>query len=191
MTHDIGLLPWPDEQPTLQDGDLVLRPWRNSDVDQVTAACQDDQIARFTRVPTPYQRADAAEFVAAGRGLWNDQRGISYAGVPADDDNRVLLSIGIVHVDVHDRIGEIGYWTAAEARGQGFTTRATRLLARTCLREWGFARIELLADAVNGASRGVARSAGFESEGMLRGRLLLRGQRRDAALFSLIPSDLQ
>lgn len=183
-------LPWPLEQPSLTDGDLTLRPWKGRDAEQVALACGDDQIARFTRVPQPYQLADATAFIASAPQQWSARTGILYAGVPTDALDQVLLSVGLIDVDAHDLVGEIGYWTAPAARGQGFTARATRLLARTCLQDWGFARIELLTDAANAGSRGVARSAGFQSEGMLRQRLLLRRQRRDAALFSMIPGDL-
>ena len=39
-------LDWPQEQPALDEGVLVLRPWRSDDADAVYRACQDAQTQR-------------------------------------------------------------------------------------------------------------------------------------------------
>lgn len=69
-------------------------------------------------------------------------------------------------------------------------TEALRTLATWFLHERGAARVELAAEPDNVASVRVAEKAGFLAEGVLRSRLLLRGQHRDVAMFSLLPSDL-
>ncbi len=50
---------------TLSTSPLHIRPWQNSDVEQVTVICQDPLIQRWTAaVPIPYTRADA-EFLVS------------------------------------------------------------------------------------------------------------------------------
>ena len=43
----------------LRDGPTALRPWRDSDLAALVEACQDPEIPRWTRVPSPYGPADA------------------------------------------------------------------------------------------------------------------------------------
>jgi RimJ/RimL family protein N-acetyltransferase len=87
--------------------------------------------------------------------------------------------------------GHIGYWLAAEARGQGLTTAALRALSRWGIEELGLGRVELVTDPDNIASQRVAEKAGFQREGVLRAMLVNRdGSRRDGVMFSLLPGEL-
>lgn len=47
----------------LLDGTTALRPWRDSDIPALVAACQDPEIARWTRVPSPYGESDARAYM--------------------------------------------------------------------------------------------------------------------------------
>lgn len=88
--------------------------------------------------------------------------------------------------------GYVGYWCAAEARGQGTTTRAVRLVCGYALDELGLERLELTTDAENYASQRVAEKVGFRREGVLRSHLRMpHGLRRDSALYSLLPGELR
>lgn len=50
------------EPTTFTTGRLLLRPFADSDTDEVHAACQDPDIQRWTVVPSPYSRPDAEFF---------------------------------------------------------------------------------------------------------------------------------
>ena len=50
--------------PRLSDGAITVRGARESDIPDIVAACQDPEIPRWTRVPSPYTREDAARFLA-------------------------------------------------------------------------------------------------------------------------------
>ena len=86
---------------------------------------------------------------------------------------------------------EVGYWTAAPARGRGLTTRALRLLSDWALREAGAQRVQLRADVLNTASLRVAEKAGYTREGTLRASAFnaRQGRRVDYAVFSLLPGE--
>ena len=48
----------------LRDGDLVLRPWTEDDVDAIVAGCNDPDVARWIpTIPHPYTEADALAFI--------------------------------------------------------------------------------------------------------------------------------
>jgi RimJ/RimL family protein N-acetyltransferase len=51
-------------------------------------------------------------------------------------------------------------------------------------------RVELFSHPSNQALAAAAASAGFTAEGVLRGYLRERGRRTDAAVYSLVVSDL-
>ncbi len=177
--------------PRLRDDLIALRTPEERDVDAITAACQDPDIPRFTRVPSPYTRADAELYVgvaAESRAAGTD---LSFVVVAADDDARLLGSTGVHGIADDRHVAEIGYWIERSARGRGFATRALRLLSRWAVAELGVARLELMAAVENVASQRVAERAGFTREGVLRSYFSHRCGLRDVVMFSLLPGDLR
>jgi RimJ/RimL family protein N-acetyltransferase len=146
--------------PTLTEPGLVLRPRRLEDADALTAACQDPEIVRWTRVPSPYTREDALEFIA--RDVIEAQAGEAVGLVAVDEDDRLLGSISIMDLLSTPGYGEIGYWVAAGARGRGVATRAVRLLTAWGHAELGLDRLEVHVHKDNELSHRVPLAAGYE-----------------------------
>jgi RimJ/RimL family protein N-acetyltransferase len=176
--------------PALGDDAVVLRPPTEDDVDAITTACQDPDISRFTRVPSPYSRADAEGFVASVRAGWDDETAPSLAIFDADDA-RLVGMIGVMRLDTVRTVAEIGYWVARPDRGRGVATRALRLASRWAVLEVGVRRLELMASVENVASQHVATASGFTREGVLRSYTTLSRRVADVVMFSLLPSDLE
>jgi RimJ/RimL family protein N-acetyltransferase len=174
----------------LTDGAVRLRLQADADIPAVVAACQDPEIPRWTRVPTPYGETEARgwfEQEAQGRG-----RGEMLGLLIVDtEDDRLLGSVGIVHLDREEGRCELGYWMAPEARGRGVATRAAKLLSRWAFDNLPVERIEIHAEPANTASRRVAERAGFAFEGVLRSYFVNKGVRRDAASYSLVRGELR
>jgi RimJ/RimL family protein N-acetyltransferase len=141
---------------------------RRSDVDAITAACQDPEIPRWTFVPSPYTRADAEAYLARSAEEAAAGKAVNLLAVDAGD-GRLLGSFSLMELDREPGYGEIGYWVAAEARGRGVATRAVRLLADWGREELGLMRIDVLPHRDNAASRRVAEKAGFTDTGELVG----------------------
>jgi RimJ/RimL family protein N-acetyltransferase len=162
-----------------------------ADAPAIYTACQDPDIQRWTTVPSPYLREHADQFVSDYvTNAWATGAAAVFA-VTDIADGRLLASVGL-HFDRgrDGGIAEIGYWTAAPARGRGLMTEAA---AAVC--GWGFAscgvqRLDWYAEVGNVASRRVAEKVGFVIEGTLR-RYLARpgGERVDAWVGSLISAD--
>jgi RimJ/RimL family protein N-acetyltransferase len=146
-------------QPTLTDGRLTLRPPRLDDVAAIAAACQDPEIPRWTRVPSPYTEQHAREWLAS------ELEGVRLLVV--DSDDRLLGNVGLMELD-GEGYGEIGYWTATEARGRGVASGAVALLRDWAAAELGLKLIEILVHRDNAASLRVPPRAGFEATGELR-----------------------
>jgi RimJ/RimL family protein N-acetyltransferase len=153
-----GVLRFPD--PPLADDAITLRPKALADADALVAACQDPEIPRWTRVPRPYGRAHAIEWIeGSGETL---AKGTSIDWLAVDAGDTVLASVGLMEIDSERGYGEIGYWVAREARGRGVATRAVRLVRDWAHRVLGLAMVEIMVHEENHPSRAVARSAGFE-----------------------------
>ena len=144
------------------------------------AACQDEEIQRWTRVPAPYTEADARAFVAQ-----TDET--AFAVVDAETGE----FLGMIGARLYgERVVDIGYWVKPDARGRGVASRALRLLARWAIEEADAGRVQLSTEPDNTASQRVAEKAGFQREGVLRALMEFKGRRRDAVMYSLLPNDL-
>lgn len=170
--------------------DLLLRPWRAADADQVYQACQDPLIQRWTQVPTPYTLAHAVAFVTGvTRDAWTQRTGAPL-GVFDRATGALLASNGLVDLDVAAGTGEIGYWTAPWARGRGVAERASRAVAHWALTDFGLRELRWRAEVGNDASRRVAEKVGFRIGPVEPGVLVHRGEPRDAWIGVLRADDL-
>jgi RimJ/RimL family protein N-acetyltransferase len=156
-----GVLRHPD--PPLTDGVVSLRAKRGADADALTAACQDPEIPRWTRVPSPYRRDDAVGWIAACE--LELATGSAVHWIAVDDEDRLLASVSVMDIDRGSGTGEIGYWVVREARGRGVATRAVRLVRDWAAAELGLRTLEIMVHEDNAGSRAVARRAGFEEAG--------------------------
>ena len=172
----------PAEQPILTDGVVKLRAWRPEDAQAVFEACQDPEIPRFVPIPQPYTLDDGRWFVANAFG--ESVVGPSAHFAIADAATDRLLGAISRHARAAEHRAAVGYWLAPEARGQGFATRAVRLLVDWTFETTSLIRIELYTDVANERSGRVALRAGFEAEGVRRAWDLDReGQPLDAAFY--------
>ena len=169
----------------LVDGATALRPWRDSDLTALVAACQDPDIARWTRVPENYGDTDARAYLLQRYDLTFAGQSAPFAIVHADDGT-LLGSISLMRIAWEHRRAEVGYWLAREARGHGHATRAVRLVCGWGVAKLGFERIDLLAATENIASQRVAERAGFTREAVLRSYIQIADERQDMIAYGLL-----
>jgi RimJ/RimL family protein N-acetyltransferase len=169
----------------LIDGPTALRPWRDSDLRPLVAACQDPEISRWTRVPVPYGESDARAYLRARYDATHAGVTAPFAIVAADDDRRLLGSISLLRPDWEHLRAEVGYWLALEARGQGHATRAVRLICAWGQAALGMERVDLLAATENLASQRVAERCGFRREAVFRSYMRGGEGRLDMVAFGL------
>jgi RimJ/RimL family protein N-acetyltransferase len=172
----------------LVDGPTALRPWRDSDVAQLVAACQDSEIARWTRVPEHYGENDARAYLLQRYDAILTGTTAPFAIVETTD-GQLLGSISLMRLDWRHRRGEVGYWLARAARGQGHATRAVRLICHWGFRSLGLERVDLMAATGNIASQRVAERAGFTREALLRSYLRGKDGFQDMVAFGLLSTE--
>jgi RimJ/RimL family protein N-acetyltransferase len=173
----------------LVEGATALRAWRDSDLEPLVVACQDPEIARWTRVPYPYGSADARAYLLQRHDSLHAGVAAPFAIVSAADRDHLLGSISLVRFAWQHARAEVGYWLAKEARGQGHATRAVRLITAWGFRSLALQRIDLMAATGNPASQHVAERCGFTREAVLRSYLQAKEGRQDMVAFGLLASD--
>ena len=156
----------------IDDGIVRLRLHADSDLGRVATASLDPEVLRWTRVPGD----NSAEAMRAWIAEWHSgpREELHLIVVDAGSDE-LLGAAGIVRFERDERRCEIGFWLAPAARGRGVATRAVRILAG-----WAFASLPVERIAI------AAERAGFTFEGVLRSWLVIKGERRDAAMYSLL-----
>ena len=156
------------EQPTLTDGTITLRPWRDADVD-VAIAGHDEVIAHWSgsdTVATSHETHAGA--VERWRQGWVEGTVASFVIEHADE---VVGSCAVRRTD--DVTGELTWVLYAGHRGRGYATRAVRVLADFALSETGqgglgLSRIEAKVEPGNEAAHRVATRSGLRREGVRR-----------------------
>jgi RimJ/RimL family protein N-acetyltransferase len=176
------------------DGTVTLRPWSAGDADALVLRINDPDIATFLDlVPQPYTMRDAHDWFAITAEGWRAGTSATF-GIHVDGIEGATGGLGVRFLsELDEGCAEVGYWVAADARGRGIATAATRAAAR-----WAFdtvpelARLQLRADVENPASNRVAEKAGFTREGILRAqRYNARlGRRTDFVMWSLLREEL-
>ena len=169
--------------PPLDDGVVTLRAWRNSDAAAITKMFQDPEAIRWTRAPSPYHERDAFEWLASLPTQLRRGDALPLA-VTSSADGELLASVDL-RIRGEGR-AEFGYVVAAWARRRGVGTRALRLYARWAFEKLGLVRLELLVQPDNAASLAFAEKAGFTREGLLRSHSVIRGERKDMVMMSLL-----
>jgi RimJ/RimL family protein N-acetyltransferase len=175
----------------LIDGPTALRAWRDSDLQPLVTACQDPEISRWTRVPYPYGASDARNYLLQRHDALHAGASAPFAIVLAEDRDRLLGSISLMRFSWKNARGEVGYWLARDARGQGHTTRAVQLITNWGFVHLGLQRIDLMAATGNPASQRVAERCGFTREAVLRSFMVSKTGRDDMVAFGLLASDVR
>ncbi|MFJ3233672.1 GNAT family N-acetyltransferase [Streptomyces sp. NPDC086787] len=155
--------------PTASLPALLLRPWQVADADALVSAHRDPALRRWlTSVIS--DEVDARRWIDSRRRGWAAGTRFSFA-VLNDGAEGLGAAVGHVTVKVTDEgSAEVGYWTAAEVRGQGLASRALEAVVL-----WAFGkdspvpavRLDLLHAVGNHASCRVAERCDFGLEAVL------------------------
>ena len=94
------------------------------------------------------------------------------------------------HHDPESAVVEIGCWLTAAAEGGGVASAACRVLLGLARRDLAAERVEWYASTLNLRSRRLAERLGFTHEGTMRSSYVLRGDRLDTDVLSLVGAEL-
>jgi RimJ/RimL family protein N-acetyltransferase len=181
-----------DEAIELHDGRLRLRPWRDDDAAQLVEAVQEsmDSVGRWLPwCHAGYGRDEAVAWVSHCRSGWQSGEHFAFPTFDAGT-GRLLGGVGLNQVEPLHRRANLGYWVRQSSQRQGLAAAAGRLVARFGFEQLGLIRIEIVVLPDNRPSRATAARIGATCEAIARNRLWVNGHARDAAVYGLIPQDL-
>lgn len=141
---------------------LLLRPWREGDIEQLIELSRDPGLRRYTSASVD-SVAEGVRWVQTQESGWAAGHRFSFAVVGDEPGaERVLGNVVLKEFADDGAAAEVGYWTAPSARGQSLAPRALDVLT-----EWAFAtfaaleRLVLRHQVDNVASCRVAQKCGF------------------------------
>jgi len=177
----------------LIEGPLLIRPYREEDANALYDAVRESlsEVSRWLPwCHENYSIEESKEFVGSREKAAHEGEWYSFA-VFEREGSKFLGGVGLNFFNHVHQMANLGYWVRTSSAGRGVATNATRAVARFGFEELGLQRIEIVAAVGNLSSQRVAEKAGAVREGVLRKRLLIRGQAEDAVLFSLVREDLR
>ncbi len=151
-------------QPELTDGVVVLRPWRDEDIEPAIAG-HDEEIARWFGFPAVTPSYEQHRRAVENWRKWYDE-GRTRVNFVVEHDGDVVGSVEVRNVG--NGTGSLSWTLYAGHRGQGYATRAVRLLVDYAIDALGLQRVEAEVDADNEASLRVATRSGLRREGVKR-----------------------
>jgi RimJ/RimL family protein N-acetyltransferase/8-oxo-dGTP pyrophosphatase MutT (NUDIX family) len=173
------------DQPTLHDGDLLLRPWTSDDVEQ-SRQLHDPEIARWFGFPGVVPTLeDHSAWVRDTHAEWVSSR--SKATFLVEWRGTVAGSVDVKRVE--EGVGSLSWVVYAPYRRRGLASRAVRLLIEFAFEELGLTRVEAHVDPLNRSSLRVALRAGLRREGLLRANARLGAEPRDTVVLARLKDD--
>jgi RimJ/RimL family protein N-acetyltransferase len=106
------------------------------------------------------------------------------------DGGEALGWLSLLETQEAHRTVELGYVVfAPELRQTTLATEAFYLIIAHIFDDLGFARLEWTCTAENERSRKAATRLGFRFEGVMRGKFILKGVRRDIPMYAMLASE--
>lgn len=174
--------------PVIRTERLVLSSPTKDDAERIAELANDPEISRFTlRVPSPYSKQDAFEFISFAEDRNEDGRAIELV---MRLNGRVVGAIGAVSFDDKWHGASMGYWLGSEYRGHGYCTEALVALNEFIFKEKGVHKISAAHMVSNEKSGKVMERAGMKKEAVLRGHYCLEGQPEDKIIYSIFKEEV-
>src|SRR4051794_24163500 len=163
---------------------VALRPVQEEDAQPLFAASGDEAIWTYLMYG-PYESVDGMRARLAEIGRIGDQL---FFTVVRDGEPQGIASY--LRIEPEHGTIEIGdIWFGTPLQRTTAATEAIFLLARHAFDDLGYRRLEWRCNALNAKSRRAAERFGFTFEGIFRNHMVVKGQSRDTAWYSIIDDE--
>ena len=174
--------------PTLETADLVIRRPVMKDAKDIFRYASDPEVARYVLWEPHRSLAETRSFVRYLRSRIRAGYPSSWV-VALKGTGTVIGTIGFIWYSDENRSAELGYSFSREYWNRGFATQALQAVINAVFRSLPVNRLEAQHDVRNPASGRVMEKCGLRQEGILRSRILNKGEYVDVALYALLRSD--
>lgn len=165
----------------LQEGNIILRPLRDSDANALTILANNRKIWDNVRdfFPSPYTVDDANYFIE----LTQKENPRTTFAIEYNSELCGVISL-VGQSDVYKRTAEIGYWIGEPYWNKGIATIAVKLITNYGMDQLDFIRIHAGVYEYNIGSMIVLTKNGYSKEGIFKKSVLKNGQIFDEHRFS-------
>lgn len=171
---------------------LVLRPWGEEDVEQLTLGLNDLEVAKWLAfVPHPYSTAHASDWVKRCREMASaaTQPTAYEFGIELRTERRVIGGISLNKIDRTAGTGGGGIWIANGYQGRGYGREAFDAKIRFAFRELGLTKLVNGYFDGNESSWAMQRKLGYRPAGAVPSRCMADGRPTIEHVTVLLRSD--
>ncbi|MED6193852.1 hypothetical protein PIB30_023079 [Stylosanthes scabra] len=176
-----------EESKSIDLTKISLRETDLSDVDDHMVWSSDAKVTEFCTWGPYTSKEEAIHYINCIPDIFSWYRAICL-------DNRAIGSVSVILQTgrYREKVAEVGYILASEYWGKGIVTHVLKQVVKIVFSMYPeVERLEALTDNQNLASQRVLDKAGFQREGVLRNYVYVKGKSRDAAIYSILPTDLE
>ena len=141
-------------------------------------------------VPHPYPADEAERFYARQQAEREAGRAVTFT-IEHKAQRRFCGLVELRDIDREHLLGELSFWLAVEAWGQGYMSEVVREVVRYGFENLGLNRLYAYHMMRNPASGRVLEKNGFRQEGLLRQRVRKWGQFEDVRLWAILRQEWQ
>jgi RimJ/RimL family protein N-acetyltransferase len=169
---------------------LVLRPFRQSDVDDVHAIRSRPDVVRYLYGDVR-SRQEVDEIVAERATLTSLREDDDALVLAAQrrEDGRVIGELTLWLRSAEHRQGEIGFVFHPDVQGRGYAREAATALLHLAFGRLGLHRVFGRTDARNEASAALMRRLGMRQEAHLRQNEIFKGEWGDELVFAVLEDE--
>jgi RimJ/RimL family protein N-acetyltransferase len=176
--------------PTLHTARLRLRPFDDTDADDIFALQSNAHVLRYWDSAPWSERERAERFIARCRQMAEEGTGARLA-VDRVADGAFIGWCTLDRWNPDYRSASLGYCFDAPAWGHGYATEAAGVVLRWAFETLDLNRVQAETDTRNVASARVLEKLGFVREGTLREDCVVNGDVSDSWVFGLIRREWQ
>jgi RimJ/RimL family protein N-acetyltransferase len=167
---------------------LLLRPWRDDDVDIYHRLKGDPEVVRYM-YDVPLTRAGAAAKLASLRSTLTEHGQWTNVAVEVAATGEVVGEVGLGWTSRDHRLADIGYTFFAGHRGRGYATEAATALIDLAFTALGAHRVAGHLDARNTASARVLERLGMRREAHLVENEWVKGEWTDELIYGILAAE--
>jgi len=148
--------------PTLETENLILRPFKDDDVDDYFGVLDSPEVRRWLHIPESLDRSDAWQQMAWFVGQW-ELRGTGHWALEEKKSGQFVGRAGLHRPERHDWPGvEVGWVLHPDYWGKGYATEAGAAAVRYGFEEFQVDKLFSCILPENHRSQAVAKRLGFE-----------------------------
>lgn len=176
--------------PTLRTSRLRLRPFEDSDAEDIFALQSNAHVLRYWNSPPWTERTRAEKFLSACRQMAEEGTGIRLA-VDRESDGTFIGWCTLNRWNPSFRSATMGFCFNESAWGHGYATEAAHALLQWAFDSLDLNRVQAETDTRNIASARVLEKLGFVREGTMREDCVVDGVTSDSWVFGLLRREWQ